>query len=154
MQKKRIFIAINLPERIKEKLSGYRCELPAKWTKKENLHITLEFVGYIEDEELLEVLERTKELASRMPVFTLKLDKITYFPNKNKPKYIFATGGKYHVTLARIKQWQLRQMDLEDWPEIEKDIDLEFQVNSIEVMESVLKREGPEYTILQSYNLK
>ena len=56
----RIFIAINLPEDIKKKLTDYQAkwlELPCRWTKKENLHITLMFLGYLSDEELLEILK-------------------------------------------------------------------------------------------------
>ena len=52
------FIAINLPEDIKEKLAEYQeswSELPIRWTKKENLHITLEFLGYLTEQKLIEV---------------------------------------------------------------------------------------------------
>jgi len=42
----RIFIAINLPANLKKELSMAQNrwpELPARWTKPENLHITLLF---------------------------------------------------------------------------------------------------------------
>jgi len=154
--KKRIFIAINLPEKIKEELFDYKnkwSELPVKWTKKENLHITLSFLGYIWDEDMPKVLQETQELASKTPPFTVKLDKISYFPSKQKAKYIFATGGKYHITLGRIKIWEFKKIDPEDIPEISENIDIEFEVNSIELMESILRRNGSEYSILQSYKL-
>ena len=54
--KHRIFIAINLPEDIRKKLSEFPAkwpELPVRWTKKENIHITLVFLGYLSEEELL-----------------------------------------------------------------------------------------------------
>ena len=41
----------------------------------------------------------------------------------------------------------------EERPEINEDIDLIFTVESIEVMESELKRGGPVYTILESHEL-
>ena len=62
--RRRVFIAINLPENIKKELSDYQfkwLELPASWVKKENLHITLSFLGYLIDEELLEVLKTSEE---------------------------------------------------------------------------------------------
>ena len=59
-----------------------------------------------------------------------------------------------HITLGRIKTWQLRQIDPEERPEINEDIDLTFEVKSIEIMESRLKRGGVEYTILESVPLK
>ena len=46
----RIFIAVNLPENVKKKLAEYEenwLDLPIRWTKKENLHITLVFLGYL-----------------------------------------------------------------------------------------------------------
>ncbi|MDP2664070.1 MAG: hypothetical protein Q8P08_01380 [bacterium] len=58
-----------------------------------------------------------------------------------------------HVTLGRLKTWQWRQMEPEERPEVSEEIDLSFEVNSIEVMESQLKRFGPEYTVLESFRL-
>ena len=154
----RIFIAINLPEEIKEELFNYQNRFEdeggwARWTKKDNLHITLEFLGYVDDKDMAKVLEKTQNFALKTTAFSVKLDKIDYFPNTEEPKYIFATGDGYHVTLARIKEWQWRRIDPEERPVAEEDISLEFQVSSIEVMESVLKRSGSEYTILRSYKL-
>ncbi|PIX88575.1 MAG: hypothetical protein COZ30_00470, partial [Candidatus Nealsonbacteria bacterium CG_4_10_14_3_um_filter_36_16] len=56
-----------------------------------------------------------------------------------------------HITLGRIKQWEFRQIEPEERPEVNEEINLTFEVNSIEVMESELKRGGSEYTILESF---
>lgn len=58
-----------------------------------------------------------------------------------------------HVTLARIKEWEFKQINLDERPEIDENIDLAIPVESIEVMESVLKKSGPEYEIIESYSL-
>ena len=58
-----------------------------------------------------------------------------------------------HITLGRIRQWEFRRIEPEERPEINEDISLGFEVNSIEVMESRLKRRGPEYTALESVSL-
>ena len=163
--KHRVFIAINLPGKIRECLASYQNkwpELPAKWTKKDNLHITLEFLGYVSDEEILEICETTKETASKHESFEVKLTKICYGPpGKTPPRMIWATGEEIkelnivpHITLARIRTWQWKQIEPEERPEVEEDINLSFEVNSIEVMESALSRGGPKYTILESYQLK
>ena len=98
MSNRRIFIAINLPEDIKRKLRDYQekwLELPIKWTKKDNLHITLFFLGYIRDEELLEICRITKEISLGQSSFFLNLFKICYGPeNKIPPKMIWAYGEK------------------------------------------------------------
>ncbi|MCJ7787087.1 RNA 2',3'-cyclic phosphodiesterase, partial [Patescibacteria group bacterium] len=85
----RVFIAINLPENIKKKLTDYQLkwpELPCRWTKKENLHITLAFLGYLTDEELFEVCKITKEVALRHEPFFINLNKILYGPPKQPPR--------------------------------------------------------------------
>jgi 2'-5' RNA ligase len=56
-----------------------------------------------------------------------------------------------HITLARIKNEQWRQ--LPEKPEISEPFDFQISANSIEVMESELKRGGAEYTILESCEL-
>ena len=207
----RIFIAINLPEEIKKKLADYQDKIeelftpyrtegsgagPCRWTKKENLHITLAFLGYLSDEELLEVINLTKEAVSKNHSFSINLKKIIYGPPyqskhgtgqapKKPPRMVWTEGEKSeelgklqrdlenslsgsspgleneegrgytpHITLGRLKQWEFRQVEPEERPEINEEINLSFEVNSIEVMESELKRVGPDYTILESCPLK
>jgi len=187
--KHRIFIAINLPEDIKKKLADYQAkwlELPIRWTKEENLHITLMFLGYLLDEELLEILKITKEVASRHEPFFINLKKIIYGPPKKMPpRMVWAEGEKSeelgklqkdlensllsssvkgmesenrpyapHINLGRIRAWEFRQIEPEERPEVNEEINLSFEVNSIEVMESELKRGGAEYAILESCPLK
>jgi len=190
MQRCRIFIAINLPEDTKKALTFYQSkwpELPVRWTKPENIHITLVFLGYLSDEELLEILKITREVAQRNNSFAINLNKICYGPPKKLPprmiwvegekskelgklqpdleNSLFATSIKGleeseaksytpHITLGRIKQWEFRQVEPEERPIVDEDISLNFEVNSIEVMESQLKRGGSEYTILESCPLK
>ncbi len=182
----RIFIAINLPEKIKNKLVSDQEEIerrfdvnPMRWTKKDNLHITLVFLGYILDDEILEIIEKTKKTALQCDSFLIKLNKICYGPpEKTPPKMIWAKGEENkkltelknnleinlmnsetrvfspHITLAKIRAWQWRQIEPEERPEIEKEISLSFEVNSIDIMESQLKRQGPEYIMLESIELK
>ena len=192
---KRIFIAINLPEKVKKTLADYRIQyshIPARWTKPENLHITLVFLGYIRDENLPEVFQKTEEIVQRHSSFEIKFKKITFGPlDKKPPRMIWAVGEKNkplanlqkdlenillsgsnnqnidkylsslknkqetkeknfipHITLARLKQMEFRRM--EETPEINEDIDINIFVDSIEIMESYLKKSGPEYIILKS----
>ena len=59
-----------------------------------------------------------------------------------------------HITLGRVKKMEWRQIEPEDRQDIEQNLNLKFPVNSIEIMESKLKRNGPEYNILESVKLK
>ena len=66
---------------------------------------------------------------------------------------VWAVGESYHITLARLRQWEFNKIEPEEKPEINEDINLTFEVNSIEVMESELKRGGPNYIVLESCRL-
>lgn len=98
MQRHRIFIAINLPENIKKKLADCQKnlpELPIRWTKRENFHITLEFIGYVNNDELLEIMEIAKKVALRHSPFLVHLTKICYGPlDKDLPRMVWAIGEK------------------------------------------------------------
>ena len=184
MQKRhRVFIAINLPEEIKRELAKYEekwPELPAKWTKSDQLHITLEFLGDLTDQELAEVCKIANEAASRHKIFSINLEKVLYGPPKKfPPRMIWAEGEKSsdlkdlkqdlqeclkeeiafrpegkgfvpHITMARIREWDFKKIDPEERPEINEEINLTFAAESIEVMESELRRGGPVYTVLES----
>jgi len=182
----RVFIAINLPNDVKKSLSGFQqkfADVPAKWTDTNNLHITLEFLGYITDQELADVCKITKEVAERHNSFSVNLNKVVYGPpNKMPPRMIWATGEKSkelsdlkndlqksllesvrfapdeksfapHITLARISEWEFKKIEPEERPEVNEDVDFLFSAESIEVMESVSKRGGPQYTVLESHQL-
>ncbi|MCK4354905.1 RNA 2',3'-cyclic phosphodiesterase [Candidatus Parcubacteria bacterium] len=181
--KHRIFIAVNLPEDVRQALLDEQKEiprdLPVKLAKQDNLHITLCFLGYIEEEQISRICEIVKDIAEKHIAFSVNLDKISYGPpDIMPPRMIWALGalnkelseinkelerellGKKnvrdfvpHITLGRIKEWQWRRIEPEERPAIEKDISLEFEVKTIDIMESRLKRSGAEYTILQSFPL-
>ena len=185
----RVFIAIDIPEGIKNRLCAVQdqyLELPARWTRPENLHITLVFLGNTSDQEVIDVCKTAGEIAKRHDPFDLTLDKICYGPPGKAPRMVWVTGEKSaelgalqadlqntffetgqpgiiesdeerffapHVTLARIKQTELHQMEQEEVPAVNEEIGRTFMVESIEVMESELKKGGPKYTVLESFKL-
>lgn len=186
---RRIFIALNLPSSLKKSLSSIQEEIGSlfepfseekeviRWTKPENLHVTLVFVGLAGDEDLAEISYKVKETASKQAPFSLKLDRIDYGPpGKMPPGMVWAKGEKteeldslqrelqkkivgegrkfeLHITLGRIKKWHFKKIEPEERPEVKRNISLEFTVNSVDIMESQLKRGGPVYTLLESHPL-
>jgi 2'-5' RNA ligase len=183
----RIFIAINLPGEIKDNLESYKlkfAELPCRWVKKENFHITLSFLGNLSNEEVLEVIDTTKKIAEKNQPFSVKLNHVGLGPTIKNPRFLWVTGEKSpelykiqkelnaslfglssyldkerdreyipHITLGRIRQFEFRRLNPEDLPVLEEDISLIFKVSSIDVMSSVLKKGGSEYSILESCRL-
>ena len=146
-KRRRVFIAINLPKDIINELASYQKkwpELPARWTIKENLHITLSFLGYLTDTEMGEICLAAKEVAGRHKSFELVLNKISYGPfNKKTKRMVWANGEKSkelsilkrdlensfserinflperrsllpHINLARLKTLEWRSIDPEE----------------------------------------
>lgn len=186
MKKHRIFIAVNLPQDIKRKLLAYQRQwqnLPVRWTKPDNLHFTLVFIGYVGEDELLEICNLCRQAAKKYKAFNINLERILLGPPNKPPRMIWVEGEicqeladlksdlektlfnssrsgydrreprafRPHITLARIKQWEWKRVSPK--PEINLEIAASFPVESIEVMESELKRTGAEYTILESVEL-
>ncbi len=58
-----------------------------------------------------------------------------------------------HLTLARLYQTEIAQMQVEEIPEVNEQISIAIPVQSVEIVESELKRTGPVYTTLQSIPL-
>jgi len=152
--------------------------------KKDNLHLTLVFLGYIREEKLTEILRVSKEIAKKNNPFSISLNKVCYGPETQFPPRLVWVKGKRseeliklkkgfeellsgkvpfirekrellpHITLARIKKWEWKRVGPDRKQKIDVDVSLTFPVNSIEVMESHLKRTGAEYKILESYSLE
>lgn len=183
---RRVFIAVNLPENIKEELAQFQKKwptLPCRWLKKQTFHITLAFLGNRNEKELEKIFEITKGAGERHSAFSILLNRICYGPPKMMPpRLVWAEGEKSqglsklkqdldrllaekinflpekrevipHIALARIKKWNWRRLEPEDRPDVNLEISLEIPVNSIEVMESHLKKTGAEYEILKSFGL-
>jgi len=190
---KRIFTAIALTEEIKEVLAEKEKEIQdlfpeeearglIKWVKKENLHITLFFLGQTPENSIEGIKKSISKIAEKP--FSLKLKRIIYGPpGKTVPRLIWlevekkpelmritremeeeflkerflkkSSGRPFspHITLGRIKTWQWKRIEPEERPQIDEDIDLNLKVESIKIMESKLKRRGPEYKILESIKL-
>ena len=187
MQKRhRIFIAVNLPEDIKRYLSGFEKKLaglPANWIKKDNIHITLLFLGSLTDIEIGEVCLALKDISKNYQSFDLNINKVCYGPeNKLPPKMVWSNIEKSkelsilkkeiqkllsekitfpadnksfspHITLAKVRTFEWRSINSEELPEVEENVELSFPVDSIEVMESSPSKGGPYYTVVESFPL-
>ena len=182
MREHRIFIAINFPPKIKKALILYQKkweDLPVRWTSEDNLHLTLVFLGYMREENLLEIFQIAKKVAKSHQSFPLNFQRIFLGPPQKVPRMFWVQGErnrelaflrddleeellglkhkeevrdfKSHITLGRIKmaEWQ----EFEKKPKIEEKISLTVPVRSIEIMESKLKPTGPDYFVLESIPL-
>lgn len=188
--KKRIFVAINFDEDIKQELVRIQNKIdnsflennPIKWTKKQNLHVTVFFIGYVYDTDFIEIFNQIEKVAQRHEPFLLQFNEIDFMPRKGDSKKMIWVFGEQnaaleslkqdikqsildteketetftpHITLARINQSQFKKIDQEEIPNINDEILIDFntKVYSIDIVESELKKGGAEYTILKSIPL-
>ncbi|MDO8654827.1 MAG: RNA 2',3'-cyclic phosphodiesterase [bacterium] len=100
---KRLFVAVNLPEEIKEALLAHQetwAELPGTWTKKENLHATLAFLGNKSEQEEQEIQSILKKVAGKHAPFTMRISRIVYGPPQKTPLMIWAVGDTQNEFLS------------------------------------------------------
>lgn len=175
--KRKIFVSINIREKDKKKLSRLIEKwlvFPVKWIKEDNLHITLLFLGHINDDSLKEICDRVREAAVKSDIFDLEFNQISLGPDKENPRMVWLNGkiseelrilqentekklGIFvaskksfspHITLGKIRarKWK----NLENKPEIFSKVTMVVSVESIEVMASDFIDDGPEYTVIES----
>jgi len=86
----RLFVSVELPKEVKDHLydiqKGVK-EAKINWVAKKNLHLTLKFIGDVEEANLPKIQEALKKIASKK--LKVKLSDIGFFPSKAKPKVIW-----------------------------------------------------------------
>ena len=91
---KRLFIAINLPPKLKTELGYLMDELSAvrelKLVGKDRLHITLVFLGYVDDNRLLTLKQIVDRLAARTVPLKLTTGHPVIFNDPTGPRGIWA----------------------------------------------------------------
>jgi len=103
--KRRVFLSISLPEKAKNRLADYREKydyLPVRWTKKDSLHLTLVFIGYADDNQVLEICQVLRQAAKSVEPFTLSFRKVILGPGAKSPRMIWLEGEK-NKELANLK---------------------------------------------------
>jgi RNA 2',3'-cyclic 3'-phosphodiesterase len=91
----RTFIAIEIPSEIKSALAALQTGLrragaDVSWTKPENLHMTLKFLGEVDERRIVEVEKACVLSAAEFQPFTLSLNDTGVFPNAKQPRVLWA----------------------------------------------------------------
>ena len=165
----RLFIAVNFDENALAEIDSYQkdlkdCKIEGNYTPRENLHLTLAFIGeYSDPDEILDIMESIP-----FGEFSLKIEKIELFRDMylarmtdhpmlqsyvRRLRRALSDAGipfdkkkfRPHITLVRRAQYP------EDAPVIEwEGADYEISVDSISLMRSQRGRNGMIYTELGS----
>jgi 2'-5' RNA ligase len=92
----RTFIAVELETPIRQRLvrlqeTLMRSGADVKWVEEENLHVSLLFLGEVDERDVLAVCRATEEVCRQHPVFALHVEGVGCFPNPRRPR-VFWVG--------------------------------------------------------------
>lgn len=177
----RLFIALTIDEKIKEEIYKYieglkvKTDAKIKWVEKENLHITLKFLGEVRENKLEDIKNALRQTVLGSSVFDLDFKGAGSFPPGKNPRVIWVGAEsnkvvklskkiddimssvgfkkeernfKSHITIGRIKEGRF------DIGLIEKDIDKFFGsmvVEKVDLYRSYLSPRGPKYEIIETF---
>lgn len=183
----RLFVAVEITEEIQKRLSAFQNALKkagadVSWVAPENLHITLKFIGALDEEKIESITAIIKEAMAHIKPFDLHYRGVGTFPTEKKPRVVFADvidergvlaqiherldnqfvalgveheGRKFsaHLTVGRIKTLRnVRRLAEKLDSYHEFDFGSEH-VTQVALMKSDLLPDGPVYTKLQSIEL-
>lgn len=183
MSRIRCFIGVDIGDEIRSKAAALQQTLAAhgagvKWVDPESMHITLLFLGEVDDRDLLTVCKAVKSAAAREEAFPMRASGVGAFPTLRRPKVVWGgitdgtvplrrlyekleaklldaelyrreeRGYTPHLTLGRMKS---EADGLALAPELAKLLAWDggrTTVNEVLVYSSEQRRGGPEYTVL------
>ena len=183
----RLFVAVEIPEETREKLAELQDKLKkvdadVGWVAPENLHITLKFIGYIDEEKIDTVINIMNDSVTHIKPFDLSYVGVGIFPTEKNPRVIFAdiidSGGilakiherldnqlmalgveheerkfEAHLTLGRIKTRRNVRKLVEGLNSYNGFNFGSEHITQVVLMKSDLSPNGPKYTKLNSVDL-
>lgn len=163
-----MFVAIQIPEELKERISRIQQELPGgrmKLVEGNALHITLKFLGNVDEEDLEEVKSRLGSVQFKK--FQIPVKSAGVFPNEKYVRVIWidceceelirlakqvetAIAGMFkheqftpHITIAKVRE----KIEILPFLDKHKNDNLgKFECDSFYLYRSDLKPKGPVYT--------
>ena len=147
---------------------------PARWVAPENYHLTVAFLGGVDDERIAEVVAAARGAAASVRAFHVPLDTAGAFPNARRPRvawigpaavvpgfgalceavrgplaalgFTFQEHADAHVTLARSDG----RVAL---PPVEAPSIAPQRIDSLTLYESFTERTGARYVALEHFPL-
>ncbi len=99
----RLFIALPLPPPVRDALAALARPLPGvNWTRPEQLHLTLRFLGDVTPTQQAPMLERLATV--RVAPFILPVEGVGSFPPNRPPRILWVGVGAGHPRLFQLRQ--------------------------------------------------
>jgi 2'-5' RNA ligase len=180
----RLFVALLIPDEVKSIVfdhcnSAVENSFDYKWEEKDKIHLTLKFIGEVE-EELLPQIMNELEFVKNFSSFNCSISKFGFFYRFNEAKILWCNLDtddsiislvdelnlrlkkfniepetrkfKGHLTLLRIKR-KVSDDFIRSFKEY-KFSPVKLTANEIALVQSVLRPSGSEYKVLKIYELK
>jgi 2'-5' RNA ligase len=177
----RAFIAIELDAGIKDQLQTLIGQLKAsradvRWVNAGGMHLTLKFLGEIDDGQALRIKGILSEIARRHPPFPLSLERTGAFPDETRPRVLWVgfaaapellalqeeidrsleaegferekRGFTPHLTLGRVKGPDRVPQAMAALGRHREASFGAMTVKKVALFESLLRPEGAEYMII------
>jgi 2'-5' RNA ligase len=109
MENIRSFIAIEIPEALRQKLRDLLRQLrgtgaDVKWVRPEGIHVTLKFLGAVDPETLDAISQALRPVVGRFDPFDLKAQGIGGFPASRNPRVIWAGLTEAEGAASRLQR--------------------------------------------------
>jgi 2'-5' RNA ligase len=107
----RAFIAVTLPPEVRRLLDELQKKLqnavpgaPVKWVETENLHLTLAFLGDIDEARAPEILAAMQRARAGTRPFSVTVTGLGVFPNPRRPRIVWAGLGGGIAALGNLQR--------------------------------------------------
>ena len=185
----RSFLAFELPVEIRENIRVVSRELrkmalPVRWVKVDNIHLTIVFLGSVDEDTVGDIKEKVNVAVKRFSPVKTRLSSVGAFPHWRKPRVIWiGLNGNIerlshlrnalqeelkvlgfipekrpfrpHLTLGRFKGPMKRDEDIQWICDRYRDITSDlYQLNELILYKSDLKPDGAVYTKMATWPLR
>jgi 2'-5' RNA ligase len=185
--KKRIFLAVDISGEVRKEATDFIkklregfSNLRVGWDKPEKLHLTMKFLGEIDEEQLKKLQSAVEAGARQIAPFKLQIAGTGVFPSPKQARVLWLgvkgdTGNlqllneilenecekqgfekeerkfKAHLTVARLKERSAELVEAHLNSNFEP---VEFDVSEVVIYQSELKPTGSIYSIISKHKLR
>ena len=184
MSEIRTFLAFPIPKEIKGYFKNMLEPISNKedtinWVKRENIHITLNYLGETDSDKIEEHASHIESVVHEFPPFRLGTTDTGIYPHANAPRVLWVGSAPYdltlksfkqkldkelthlgyrldkrpfqpHITLARVKTISRKSSFIHKFLTVQVR-EFNFEVDTVVWMKSTLTATGAEYEELKSF---
>ncbi|MDQ7780313.1 MAG: RNA 2',3'-cyclic phosphodiesterase [Planctomycetota bacterium] len=121
MSTKRLFIAVEMDESVRKRIAEMTAPLKkanadVKWVQQDNLHITLKFLGEVDEGRIGVIVDAARGALAGFKPFVLTLGELGTFPPRGKPRVIWLAIRDVGGVLAGMSGALEKALEKEGFP--------------------------------------